>query len=145
MKKALSIFTPSFEEDLLTTLNRGLSVFSSPNVDFLPSVDIVQKGDAYFLTMELPGFDEKNIEIELQNRNLSISSKMEENSEKEETEGDVHFLVKERRTKNFSRSFTLPEDSDLENITADFSKGLLNIKVLKKAESKAKRISISSN
>ena len=95
-----------------------------------PAVDIVDKETAYEVTADVPGFDEKGIEVKVVNGSLSI--KGEKKSEKEEKQ-DGYFLS-ERSFGSFSRSFTLPEGVDTDKIEAKVSNGVLTVVLPKKAE-----------
>jgi HSP20 family protein len=95
-----------------------------------PAVDIVEKDNAYEVTADLPGFDEKNIEVKLQNGSLSI--KGERKSEKEEKKRDYHLT--EREFGSFERCFTLPEGVDADKIEANLKKGVLTVTLPKKPE-----------
>ena len=79
---------------------------------------------------ELPGLDEKNVEIKLSNHTLTI--KGEKKEEKEEKDKD--YYLSERRYGSFQRSFQVPEGVDTGKIDASFSKGVLTVKLPKTAE-----------
>ncbi|TIO32702.1 Hsp20/alpha crystallin family protein [Mesorhizobium sp.] len=95
-----------------------------------PAMDLVEKGKEYEITAELPGIDEKNVEIKLANRTLTI--KGEKTEEKEEKDKD--YYLSERRYGSFQRSFQLPEGVDADKIDASFAKGVLTVKLPKTAE-----------
>jgi HSP20 family protein len=95
-----------------------------------PAVDIAEKTDAYEVTAELPGMDEKNIEVKLVNGSLTI--KGEKKEEREEKKKD--YYLNERRFGSFERSFTVPEGVDADKIEATFQKGVLTVKLPKKPE-----------
>ncbi|TIO11085.1 MAG: Hsp20/alpha crystallin family protein [Mesorhizobium sp.] len=95
-----------------------------------PAMDLVEKGEEYEITAELPGIDEKNVEIKLANRTLTI--KGEKTEEKEEKDKD--YYLSERRYGSFQRSFQLPEGVDADKIDASFAKGVLTVKLPKTAE-----------
>ena len=95
-----------------------------------PAVDIVEKEKTYEITAELPGMDEKNIEVKLVNGGLTI--KGEKREDREEKKKDYH--LRERSYGAFERSFTLPEGVDAEKIEANFKKGVLTVSLPKKAE-----------
>jgi HSP20 family protein len=107
-----------------------------------PAVDIVEKADAFEITADLPGLDEKDIEVQLVNGNLTI--KGEKKEEKEEKKQD--YYLKERRFGSFQRSFGVPEDVDADKIAANFNKGVLTIKLPKKAEAQkpSKKIEVKA-
>lgn len=96
----------------------------------MPAIDFAEKEKEYEITAELPGLDEKNVEIKLSNRTLSI--KGEKNEEKEEKDKD--YYLSERRYGLFQRSFQLPEGVDPEKIEANFAKGVLTVKMPKTAQ-----------
>jgi len=95
-----------------------------------PAVDIVEKTDAFEVTAELPGMDEKNVEVKLVNGGLTI--KGEKKEEKEEKKKD--YYLSERHFGSFERYFTLPEGVDTDKIEASFKKGVLSVKLPKKPE-----------
>ncbi|MDX8481516.1 Hsp20/alpha crystallin family protein [Mesorhizobium sp. VK24D] len=95
-----------------------------------PAMDLVEKANEYEITAELPGIDEKNVEIKLASHTLTI--KGEKKEEKEEKEKD--YYLSERRYGSFQRSFQLPEGVDTDKIDATFNKGILTVKLPKTAE-----------
>lgn len=101
-----------------------------PSWSLAPAVDVAEKEKEYEITAELPGMDEKNIDIKLSNGTLTI--KGEKKEEKEERERD--YYLSERRYGSFMRSFQVPEGVDAEKIEASFSKGVLTVKLPKTAE-----------
>ncbi len=96
----------------------------------MPAVDIVEKDGAYELTAELPGTDEKCLEIKLNNGILTL--KGEKKDEREERKKD--YYLSERHYGAFQRSFSLPEGVDAEKIEAHFGNGLLTVTLPKKPE-----------
>jgi HSP20 family protein len=103
-----------------------------------PAVDIYEKENALVLTTELPGLDEKDIEIKIEDNSLTL--KGERKFEKETKEEDYHRL--ERSYGSFSRSFTLPRYIDEDKINAEYENGILKITMPKKAELKAKKVKV---
>ena len=96
--------------------------------------------EAYEITAELPGLDEKNIEVKLANGVLSI--KGEKREEKEEKRKD--YYRRERSFGSFERSFQVPEGIDTDKIAASFKNGILSVTLPKSAEAQkqAKRIEV---
>jgi HSP20 family protein len=92
-----------------------------------PAMDLVERDNEYEITAELPGIEEKDVELKLVNRTLTI--KGEKSEQKEEKEKD--YFLSERRYGSFQRSFQLPEGVDAEKIEASFAKGVLTVKVPK--------------
>ncbi len=139
---ALSLFNDWLDSD---------DYFSAAkNCAFTPSVDVKETKDAYVLDMDLPGRDEKEINIELNDKLLTISSvrnndqkETEQKSESEKTtEKNAHILLRERRRADFERRFTLPDDIDSEKVSAAFENGVLTVKIGRKAKEEPKRIQI---
>ena len=106
---------------------------------FAPPVDIYEDEHSYTLKLEVPGIEEKDIDVKLENSTLTVSG--ERKFEKEEKEENYRRV--ERRYGSFVRSFTLPQTIDSETVTAEYDKGLLKIRLAKKAEAKPKQIKIT--
>jgi HSP20 family protein len=94
----------------------------------MPAVDVVEGENAYEISAELPGVDEKNVELRLSNGGLVIKGHKEE--EKEEKKKD--YYVHERHLGGFERAFHLPDDVDADKVEAKFSEGLLKITLPRK-------------
>lgn len=114
-----------------------------------PKVDVKEEKDAYLLEMDLPGKTDNDINIELNRNILTISSqskseKEEKKEEKVEAKTAGKYLIKERFYSKFSRSFTLPEDVDSENLSAKVTNGVLNVTMPRKAIAAPKRIAITT-
>ena len=107
-----------------------------------PAMDLAEKDGEYEITAELPGMDEKNVEIKLSDGVLTI--KGEKSEEKEEKDKEYH--LSERRYGSFQRSFQVPDSVDADKIEATFAKGLLTVKLPKTAEAKksAKKINVKA-
>ena len=91
------------------------------------------------LKLEAPGIDEKDIDVRLENNTLTIHG--ERKIEKEEKE--ENFRRVERQYGSFTRSFTLPSSVDTGQVSADYEKGVLKIKLAKKTEAKPKQIKVN--
>ena len=96
----------------------------------VPPVDFVERDNAFEMTADLPGLDEKNIEVKVANGVLTV--KGEKTEDKEEKEKDFH--LRERRFGSFERSFRVPETVDMDKIEASFKQGVLTVKMPKTAE-----------
>jgi HSP20 family molecular chaperone IbpA len=70
-----------------------------------PAVDVQEHEDAYVLTAELPGIDENDVEVTLEDGRLKIETRKEESGEESDKEGEGRYLLRERRKAVFSRSF----------------------------------------
>ena len=114
--------------------------------DFIPSVDrfsrsnqmkcdIYEKDGKYNIEMDIPGYDKKDISIEVDNDVLTVTA----SKEKEENDESKNYIRRERYYGTFSRSFNLGSDVDLENIDAEFVEGMLKITVPKAEEKSSKK------
>ncbi len=105
---------------------------------FVPPVDVYEDEHSIQLKMEVPGIEEKDIDVRLENNLLTVRG--ERKFEKEQKEENFHRI--ERRYGSFTRSFTLPNTLNMEDVKADYDKGVLTIKLAKKAEAKPKQIKV---
>ncbi|WP_430318372.1 Hsp20/alpha crystallin family protein [Pseudomonas nitroreducens] len=101
-----------------------------PFTHSVPAVDVSEQAKEFRINAELPGMDEKDIEIKLANGCLII--KGEKKEEKDEARKEYH--ISERRYGSFERVFRLPREVDPEKIQAQFSKGVLQVHLPKRAE-----------
>jgi HSP20 family protein len=120
-------YSPEGSEEALTT------------TAFAPPVDIYEDEHCITLKIEVPGIDEKDIDVRIENNTLTVHG--ERKIEKEEKE--ENFRRVERQYGSFTRSFTLPSSVDPGQVSADYEKGVLNIKLAKKAEAKPKQIKVN--
>jgi len=95
-----------------------------------PDVDMTEDDKAYTITAELPGLEQKNIDVAVSGNMLTL--KGEKQCEKEEKDKD-HYMS-ERAYGSFQRSLALPDGVDRDKIAADLSKGVLTITLPKTAE-----------
>jgi len=96
----------------------------------VPAVDVAEHEKAFEITADLPGYDEKSIEVKTANGNLVIRG--ERKDEKEQKEKD--YYLRERHSGSFERSFRIPETVDADRLEASFAKGVLTVTLPKKAE-----------
>ena len=107
-----------------------------------PPVDLVEKDKEYEITAELPGLDDKNVEVKLSNGTLTISG--EKREEREGKEKGYH--LSERRYGSFRRSLRVPEGVDADKIEASFERGILTVRLPKtpEAQKAEKKIAIKA-
>lgn len=107
-----------------------------------PAVDIVETEKGYEITAEMPGLDEKDIEVKLANGGITIRGSKKE--EKEEKNKNYH--LKERRFGSFERYFAVPPGADADKIEAAFKKGVLTVTMPKRPEAQkpAKTIEVKA-
>ncbi len=107
---------------------------------WIPPMDLVEEDDEFVLRADLPGLDEEDVQIELDDRVLTISG---ERRSEHEGRKDGYYRV-ERASGRFSRSLTLPEGIDPESIRAAFHKGVLEVRIPKPEERKPRRVQIKA-
>jgi HSP20 family protein len=107
-----------------------------------PPVDVLESEKAYEIMAEVPGMDEKNIEVKVANGTLII--KGEKHEEKEEKKKD--YCLRERNFGLFERSFSIPQGVDADKIEASFKNGVLTMILPKKPEAQkpAKKIEVKA-
>jgi HSP20 family protein len=117
----------------------GESQDSLTTSSFSPAVDVYEDEHAVNLKIEVPGIDEEDLDIRVENNTLTVHG--ERKFEKEEKE--ENFRRVERQYGSFTRSFSLPQTVDSENVSANYDKGMLKISLPKKAEAKPKQIKVN--
>jgi HSP20 family protein len=107
--------------------------------DFMPRVNIRENEDSVSLTFELPGVNQEDVKVTIENNVLTVAGerKFESSDEKD------GYVRNEISTGSFSRSFTLPRTVDTDSVTADYKHGLLTIAMARKEEAKPKQIEVS--
>ncbi|HZQ21440.1 MAG TPA: Hsp20/alpha crystallin family protein [Terriglobales bacterium] len=108
--------------------------------EFVPPADIFEDDNNVELRVELPGVDEKDLNITIQDNVLTVEGERK----LQERERRQNFLRRELPHGRFSRSFTLPGSASPEHVNASYVNGILHIRLGKRAEAKPKRIQISS-
>jgi HSP20 family protein len=142
---AITRFDPF--RDVVTLQNRLNSLFRDFNdgdsplttASFVPAVDIYEDPQKVVLKLEVPGIEEKDLDVRVENHTLTV--KGERKFEKEEKEENFHRI--ERRYGSFYRAFTLPSTVDTENIQAAYNAGVLKLELKKKAEAQPKQIKVN--
>jgi len=109
------------------------------NTAFAPPVDVYEDEHNVTLKIEVPGIDEKDIDVRIENNTLTVHG--ERKFEKEEKEENYRRV--ERQYGSFTRTFSLPTTVDQESVQADYDKGVLKVKLNKKAEAKPKQIKVN--
>jgi HSP20 family protein len=167
--RTLTVYRPKVIRNALDDFDRCFeSLFDESHFmpatrifNHLPAADIRETEKAYVLDMELPGYDEKDIGISIDGNNLSVASKheprtevrqdrgsplleAEESSSEEKKDAGETWLLRERRSSSFSRSFKLPENANPEEVTAEFKNGVLCMENQKRPETQKKTIRINA-
>ena len=121
---------------LFHDLNEGES--SMTTASFVPAVDVYEDEKKVVLKIEIPGIDEKDLDVHVENNTLTV--KGERKFEKDEKEANFHRI--ERSYGSFYRSFSLPTTVDAENVKASYKAGVLALELQKKAEAQPRQIKI---
>ena len=106
---------------------------------WVPPMDLVESGDEFVLKADLPGMSEADVSIEVEDSTLTISG--ERKSEHESKDEGYYRL--ERATGAFSRSLTLPDGVDPDQVKATFDRGVLEVRIPKPEERKPRKVAIS--
>jgi len=112
---------------------------SSPGLSsfYEPDLDIRDMKDHYILTLDLPGMDKDKINVEVTEHDIVISGERDDRSEEQD---DRHgFYRMERRFGSFSRRLPLPDDATPDGVSADYEKGVLEIRIPKKDPAEGKK------
>src|ERR1700736_2201642 len=123
-----------FRETQGNTQDDSLTTSSSA-----PAVDVYEDEHNVTLKIEVPGIDEKDIDVRIENNTLVVHG--ERKIEKEEKEENYRRV--ERQYGSFTRTFTLPNTVETETVSATYDKGVLKVKLAKKAEAKPKQIKVN--
>ena len=108
---------------------------------FVPPVDVYEDEHTLVLKLEIPGVNDEDLKVSLENSTLTVEG--ERKFEKEEKEENFHRI--ERRYGSFTRTFRLPNTVDPEKVDANYERGILKITLGKRAEAKPKQIKIGSS
>jgi len=151
--KTLAMYRPNTIQNALSDFDRYFESFFGDSLlspaarmfNHIPAVDIQETENSYVLDMELPGYDEKNIEVHVDGSSLTISSKEEDaREEKKNNDSTGTYILRERKINTFTRSFKLPENADSTAVNASFKNGILNLQIKKRAETQKRAIQINA-
>jgi HSP20 family protein len=127
-------------QNRMNNLFRGINEEESPlaAASFVPAVDIYEDKDKVVLKLEVPGIDQKDLHVTVEDNTLTV--KGERKFEGEEKQENFHRI--ERTYGSFYRAFTLPPTVDTANIGADYKAGVLKLELKKKPEAQPKQIEV---
>jgi len=148
--KAMTMYRPNTIQNALSDFDRYFESFFGDSVlspstrilNRMPAVDVRETEKSYVLDMELPGYDEKDIEIHIDGASLSIASKHEDTAANKEPDNGT-WLLRERHVSSFTRSFKLPDNANPEEVNAEFKNGILQLEIGKKPEAQKRAIRIN--
>lgn len=129
--------------DLFCEMDRMMNSFF-PNIgkgeSRMPTVDIREEEDRYLLEAELPGYSEDDLSLKVEGNLLTL----EANRKAKEDEEEPNYLVRERSTVSYTRSFVLPRSADAAGITASMKNGVLTLELKKHEADKPRTIEIKA-
>lgn len=126
-------------ENRLKSRYRGSDHGTELTAGFTPAVDIYEDAEKVVLKLEVPGIEEKDLDVSVEKNTLTVKGQRKfENEEKEE-----NFHRIERRYGSFYRSFTLPATVDTDNVDAKYNAGVLKLELKKKPEAQPKQIKVN--
>jgi HSP20 family protein len=109
--------------------------FGGPMV---PTADLVECDNAFEIRMDIPGFEAKNIDVQVHGNAVTLSGQRKD--EKEEKGKTYHCM--ERRSGSFSRTMTLPCNVNEDEVAAEYTQGVLTVKLPKCEEAQTKKIAV---
>lgn len=133
---AIVKWTDPFEE-----LDRFFDLRPVNMQNLMPAVDVYEDKEHVYVEASLPGIDEEDVDLSVENDILSISGKSEKKSEVD----DKNYYRKEVRMGSFHRQVALPHPVASDKATAEYSKGMLKVTLPKREEAKPKSIKIAVN
>jgi HSP20 family protein len=115
--------------------------FTRANLDHptvLPKINIIEKGDAFYLEAETPGMTEKDVSIEFHSGVLTLKGNREQDSTVEKN----NYSIREFNAQSFERSFRLSDQIDPDTVSAKMDRGILKVTLPKKEQAKPKKIEV---
>jgi len=125
----------SFDRELDRLMNLNGTRF------FVPSLDVVERSDAYMISAELPGVDPAAVDISFENNTLTLRGTKQPSLKREENE-ELRVYTAERLSGEFERAVRLPEYVEGDKIEATYAHGVLTITVPKAAAARPRRIEV---
>jgi HSP20 family protein len=137
---ALLMRPEPFSQEVNRLFNTLFDVGDAPAQRWVPPMDLVEVDDHFVLRADLPGLSEDDVAIEIQDNTLTVSG--ERKAEHEQRERGWYRI--ERSFGRFSRSLTLPEGVDPSAVSAEFNKGVLEVRIPKPEARKPRRVAIKA-
>ena len=108
---------------------------------YSPALEAKETKESFVFALDLPGIEQKDLDISMKDGSLTISGKREH----EHVADEESYYARERCYGSFSRSFSLPKTADAENVSAELKNGVLTVSVGKKAEAQPKQITVKAS
>jgi HSP20 family protein len=125
---------------LFDDFGRGFSSFGLATTDLTPTMDVAESDKEIEITAELPGLEEKDVQITVADNSLTIRGEKRANKE----EKDKNYRMVERSYGAFSRTLELPDGVNFDAIKATIDKGVLKVTVPKPAPAQTKKIEVKA-
>ncbi|MGH7434605.1 MAG: Hsp20/alpha crystallin family protein [Polyangiaceae bacterium] len=139
--RALLSWNPFHDMTLLPLGSPGAAhPFGRRDVEMSPAFEVKETKDAYLFRADVPGIDERDLEVTITGRRLAVAGKREEEHE----EKADRYYTYERDYGSFTRAFNLPEGADVDGLRASLEHGVLTVTVPKKPEVQPKKIAVTS-
>lgn len=132
LQQQISRLFENFEHDGFGSHWRDVMPFTKFGSDIMPAMDVIDDGDCYQLTAELPGLSEKDIDVTKDGDFLIVKGEKKEKHERKEK----GYFMAERHYGSFERCLRLPNGVDESQIDAKFDKGVLTVTLPKTAAAK---------
>lgn len=134
------LFRWPFVDDRDSLLRRFWNDEDAPTA-WSPSAEIVEKPEAYIVTVEVPGMKAEDIHVDLTGNTLTVHGERKH----EEKKRNEHYQLYERRYGSFHRTFTFPAAVHADNVEADLKEGVLTLNVMKVEEGKPAKIKVKAH
>jgi HSP20 family protein len=134
----------------MLTLNRALDQafadgrHSADGRIWIPALDVAERSDAYLISLELPGVDVKDVDINFEQNVLTVKGTKQSLIERSSNTADLRVHANERVSGSFERSIRLPEFVDGDKISAEMVDGVLHVAVPKAQTAQARKIEVRS-
>ena len=115
--------------------------FGGSEQQLMTAFDVKDTPEAFVFQADVPGMQEKDIEVQLHGNRLTVRGKRETEQEKP---GQTYYTY-ERSYGSFARTFTLPDSAEFENVKADLKDGVLTVTVPKKAKEQPKTVTVNKS
>jgi HSP20 family protein len=136
---AIVKWTPFMELDSMERRMRRLFEEIGFAPVLAPAADVYETGDEFVVELEVPGYEEKELSIEVSDHTLAIKGARERTKD----EMTKEFALHERLEREFERRFVLPAEADTEHLKAVFTKGVLEVHAQKVQTAKPKKVEIA--
>ena len=127
-----------FSWDPFIRLDWPTRVTTQGVASYAPSFNVAEKADGYYITADVPGIRDEDLDVTVQDNHLIISGSRQGEERKE---GENYFVY-ERRYGNFSRAFALPENANPESVEAALNAGVLEVRVAKRESAKPRKVAL---